>query len=263
MTRLAWLTDIHLDHLKPRPQVRQAFAEMVAEDSDCCVITGDISTYNDAFLLSRFADHYQKPIYFVLGNHDFWGGNFLSTYTQIREMCSVQTNLHWLTDSDPIDIADGVQLCGVDGWYDARFGSWRDSNFTMLDWRAIRDFYFGNMVDIVAKSRAVADRLAFLGLQQLRKTTAPHVIFATHVPPYELAAFHEGQPSSRISLPWYTSKVTGERLDAWVQENRSRKLTTLCGHTHSSAAYRRDMNHLVLAGSAEYGAPVIQRVFEL
>lgn len=263
MKRTAWLTDIHLDHLKPRSQVRQAFAEMVAADADCCVISGDISTWVDARLLGTFARDYGKPVYFVLGNHDIWGGGFLSAKTQILELQKSHANLHWLTHSDPIDLAPDVQLCGVDGWYDAQFGSWRDSTFQMVDWNAIRDFWGKRGADIVLKSRDVASDQAVLADIQLEKTTARHVIFATHVPPYEEAAQHLGQPSSRISLPWYTNKILGLVLDKWVKANPERRLTTLCGHTHSQIEYHRAPNHIVLAGGAEYGSPTVQRVFEL
>lgn len=263
MTRLAWLTDIHLDHLKPRPEVRQAFAEMVAEDSDCCCISGDISTWHDARLIGDFASRYDKPVYFVLGNHDIWGGSFGSARTQIKVLQKTHANLHWLTHSDPIDIAPGVQLCGVDGWYDAQFGSWKDSSFEMVDWNAIYDFWGMRKDGIVQFSRERASDQAVIADIQLEKTTAKRVIFVTHVPPYEQAAQHQGQPSSRISLPWYTNRILGLVLDKWAKANPERDLTTLCGHTHSGAEFQRADNHIVLAGAAEYGAPRVQKVFEL
>lgn len=263
MKRLAWLTDVHLDHLKPRPQIRQAFADMVAEDSDCCVISGDITTFVDAHLLKHFAVHYGKPVYFVLGNHDAWGASFANTHTKIRRYCAEQTNLNWLSDLDPIDISPDVQLCGVDGWYDAQFGSWRNSDFKMVDWNATWDFYGLVDDDLVAKCRGVALRWAERADRQLEKTTAQHVIFATHIPPYEQAAQYQGHPSSRVSLPWYTNRILGLVLDKWAKAHPDRKLTTLCGHTHSKVEYQRADNHLVLAGGAEYGAPVVQKVFEL
>jgi len=263
MTRLAWLTDIHLDHLKPRLQVRQAFAEMVATDSDCCAISGDISTWHDARLLGDFAKYYGKPVYFVLGNHDIWGGGFLTAKTQILTLQKEYANLHWLTWMTPVQIAPGVEICGVDGWYDAEFGSWRDSSFEMVDWNAIYDFWGMRKLDVVMKSRERARDQAALADIQLEQTTSKKVFFVTHVPPYEQAACHLGQPSSRISVPWYTNKILGLVLDKWAKANPDSELVTLCGHTHSAAEYQRADNHLVLAGAAEYGAPTIQKVFEL
>jgi hypothetical protein len=40
-------------------------------------------------------------------------------------------------------------------------------------------------------------------------------------------------------------------------------LTVLCGHTHSAARVDILDNLLVLAGSADYGVPKIERVFEV
>lgn len=42
-----------------------------------------------------------------------------------------------------------------------------------------------------------------------------------------------------------------------------RQLTVLCGHTHGAGETRPLDNVLILTGGAEYGRPVVQRVFEL
>ncbi len=263
MTRLAWLTDIHLDHLRLRPKVRQAFAEMLTEDSDCCVITGDISSHVEADLLVDFALDYGKQIYFVMGNHDYWGGSFSETERQVKRLCKEHENLVWLTQAGPISISYDVELCGVDGWYDARFGSWKDSSFQMVDWSAIADFRYMQPPEIVAVARERARGDAMYAQEKLSVTAAKRVIFATHVPPYEQSAMHNGKPSERTSMPWYTNKIMGEVLSNWAEENPHRNLVTLCGHVHSASEYQAAENHLVLCGAAEYGAPVVQRVFEL
>ena len=75
MKRLAWLTDIHLDFLDAK-QV-DAFCQNVAScDTDAFMIGGDISiaTQIQEHLL-LLARHLRGPIYFVLGNHDFYGGS--------------------------------------------------------------------------------------------------------------------------------------------------------------------------------------------
>lgn len=261
--KLAWITDPHLDHLAPRAGVRQAFAEMVAEDSDACVISGDISTFTNAHLLGQFASTYKKPIYFVLGNHDAWGGSFDQCARKTRAICKAHSNLTWLTNSSAIVIAPGVSLCGVDGWYDAEFGSGMDSSFRMVDWNAIRDFHGQSIGEIVATSRELARGFTMMARMKLDATRAPRVIFATHIPPYEESALHEGKPSSRSAVPWYTSKCMGLALSAWANDNPHRELTTLCGHTHSPSEYKPEHNHTVLCGTSDYGKPQISRIFEL
>lgn len=261
--KLAWITDPHLDQLKPRERVRGAFAEFVAEESDTCAISGDICTFNDAHLLAEFARTYGKPIYFVLGNHDFWGGSFVEAERQMRDICSKQPNLTWLNSSAPIKLTPDVEITGVDGWYDARFGSWPDSSFWMVDWNAIRDFYGKDRVEIVATARGLARGYSIAARDKLNATGAKRVFFVTHVPPYRESAKHEGRISSRTSLPWYSSQIMGETLSAWAAANPDRELTTLCGHVHSPSEHHPEPNHTVLCGKAEYGAPSIVRIFEL
>lgn len=261
--RLAWLTDIHLDHLRDRAHVRVAFAEHVAEESDRCVISGDIASYRDAHLLAEFAQIYAKPIYFVLGNHDFWGGSFHDAERQMREICAMSQNLTWLNTSAPVELVPGVEITGVDGWYDAQHGSWRDSDYWMVDWNAIRDFFAKQGVDIVGKCRDLAKGHAIAARVKLEATQARRVFFVTHVPPYKESAMHNGQPSSRTALPYYTSKIMGTTLSAWASANTERELTTLCGHVHSESEHHPEPNHTVLCGAAEYGAPAIVKVFDL
>jgi len=265
--RLAWLTDIHLDHLKPRREARRAFAELVANSADACVITGDCSSATEAHLLGDFADDNGKPVYFVLGNHDYWGSSFGGAEEHVRKLCAARSNLHWLTESGPIDIAPGVQLCGVDGWYDAEFGNWRSSDFIMVDWKKITDLrkIFQVMAGehLVKACRERAQMFAIKAREQLSKATAKRVFFATHMPPFEQSAMHEGRPSTPQALPWYTSRAMGYALMIHADKHRDQEFTTLCGHVHSASEYIEGPNHTVLCGAAEYGRPEIVRVFDL
>lgn len=264
MTRLAWITDPHLDHVMAHEGRLEAFVEMVKEDSDCCVITGDIATQLTADLLGAFAFTYGKPVYFVLGNHDFWGGSFEEGERFARQLCATHKNLTWLQESDPIEIAPGVQLTGVDGWYDAQLGDWKTSSFEMVDWRAIRDFRpFRSGPRLVAFCRARAQYFADKAKRKLDGCTVRRVFFATHVPPFEESAMHEGAPSSPQALPWYTSHAMGAALQECCAEYPERHVTTLCGHVHSASEHHPSPNHTVLCGAADYGNPAIAKVFDL
>lgn len=262
--RLAWCTDLHLDHAKHRRGVIEGLADDLIKDSDSCVITGDIASQTEADLLGALAFMYGKPIYFVLGNHDFWGGSFEEGERFTRQLCAAHSNLTWLTESDPVEIATGVQLVGVDGWYDAHAGNWKSSSFEMVDWRAIRDFRpFRSGPRLVGYCRARAQYYAHKATVKLSRTTASRVFFATHVPPFEQSAMHEGKPSSDDALPWYTSCCLGDALSEFAEKRPEISLTTLCGHVHSSSEYQPSANHTVLCGAAEYGSPTIARVFEV
>ncbi len=69
--RLGWVTDIHLDFLAP-PKREAFFAALRAQASDGLLFSGDVA--EAPTLVSHLEDMaaaVQRPIYFVLGNHDF------------------------------------------------------------------------------------------------------------------------------------------------------------------------------------------------
>jgi 3',5'-cyclic AMP phosphodiesterase CpdA len=86
--KLAWLTDIHLDHLWPRkeksinttiPKKLDDFFELIRQgDYDATIISGDIAlaghpSIPNYFLDTEFCIKYltnitKKPVYFILGN---------------------------------------------------------------------------------------------------------------------------------------------------------------------------------------------------
>jgi len=48
-----------------------------------------------------------------------------------------------------------------------------------------------------------------------------------------------------------------------MKKHPDKKLTVLCGHTHSPGAAQILPNLEVLTGSAEYGSPTIQQILEI
>jgi Icc protein len=262
--RLAWITDPHLDHVRHDDQIVAVFAEQTADVSDCCVITGDIS--QGPLLkedLKQFARNYGKPTYVITGNHDAWGTSFDGLHKILRETCAEMPLLTWLTESKPIKIGD-IELCGVDGWYDARCGDPLRTNMLMNDWLRIRDLRVPYLTRrLVDKCRELGDESAITALRILSQTKAKRVIFATHVPPFEEAAWHLGWRTERGVLPWYTNRALGEALRWYAVRNSEQDITVLCGHCHSGGEYRAESNLNVLTGAAEYGAPGVVKVFDV
>lgn len=279
MTRLAWLTDVHFDLLKPEKPFK--FGKMVARNGDYCVITGDIA-HGDTVCeyLEEFQRGFGGKVYFVLGNHDIWKSSFEQVHKNIRELCSDHENLHWLGDG-VVHYINGVQLCGVDGWYDCQAGLTTDRiRFAMNDWHQIEELKANFNVHVMGFSDPLINQLRNLGqssAHEARQVLAKchkdkHVIFATHVPPYEESSFHEGGKSDATHLPFYTNIALGYVLKDWAYSNRDliydkhRKLfalTTLCGHTHSPGEFIQRANHKVYTGKSLYGNPQISKVFDL
>jgi predicted MPP superfamily phosphohydrolase len=73
--KAAWLTDIHLNFLKPK-QLDAFLQNLSRETAGCFLISGDIGEADSvAGYLEQMAAILKRPIYFVLGNHDYYGGS--------------------------------------------------------------------------------------------------------------------------------------------------------------------------------------------
>ena len=88
--RLAWATDVHLDFLSSTEI--DTFADRIAALSpDSVLLSGDISTAPrlDADL-ERLAGRLERPIFFVLGNHDFYGGSVQGVRSVARRLTETE-----------------------------------------------------------------------------------------------------------------------------------------------------------------------------
>src|SRR4051794_19629524 len=95
MKRLAWLTDLHLTFL--RQAGLRAFLESLPE-ADAYLITGDIGEAHDVTAhLRAFAE--RGPVFFVLGNHDFYRGSIADVRAEVRGLCREVPNLRWMPDA--------------------------------------------------------------------------------------------------------------------------------------------------------------------
>ncbi|MBC8503965.1 MAG: metallophosphoesterase [Anaerolineales bacterium] len=88
MKRISWLTDIHLEFLGT-DEALEFIDKTAASVPDIVLIGGDAGTArNLEFFLSAFDEQMRCPIYFVLGNHDFYNGSIKQIHfhqTQVRQ----------------------------------------------------------------------------------------------------------------------------------------------------------------------------------
>jgi 3',5'-cyclic AMP phosphodiesterase CpdA len=261
---LIWITDPHLNFLG-QPFGPKAFGVSVFEEHpnlDAVVMTGDLAEC-DSFkeMVESFAQGVGKTVWFVLGNHDAYNG---SIRWMKKQAASMKGLARWLVTEKLVELAPGVALVGQDGWYDARNGKPQTSNVALSDFFAIGEFLgkWGN--GIIAEASSLADNEAQVADRSLREAIEKgykRIVFATHVPPYALATWHEGKISDGNFLPWMSSKVMGEVLDEIVSEHLDVDITVLCGHTHSPGTYRRAPNLTVLTGRSRYGYPCVSGEF--
>jgi Icc protein len=266
--KLAWLTDIHFDHLKNLDACRGFLETVYDAEPEAVVITGDISMaeYQGApFLkmhLTVIADSFTCPVYFVLGNHDYYGGSIEHTREKVQELSEKASNLHYLTTSDPIELTPNTTILGHDGWYDMRLGQIDPIRFLMTDWELIKEYEHcvkrrGELLwtsKILEVSRELADGGVLKIACDLAKTRDRDVLVLTHVPPFEATAKYKGQPSELIALPVFVCKAMGDML---LDEaaNYERNITVLTGHTHDPVDVQIAENLRVKVGAAQYGKP--------
>jgi Icc protein len=268
--RLAWATDIHLNFVDAT--ARRQFYDTVGQDSDAVVISGDIGESTDVEgYLREMEDVLQRPIYFVLGNHDFYRGSITTTREAVARLAAESEYLVYLTANGVVELTPQTALIGHDGWADARLGDFANSDVILNDYTLISELQFW-IGDAVLDKERLSEVLNALGDQaakdvETRLTDAvnqyPKVIAITHVPPFREATWHEGRISDDNWLPHFSCKAAGDAMVSVMQSNPQANLLVLCGHTHGGGEASPLDNLQVLTGPARYGVPEIQRVIKV
>ena len=267
--RATWLTDLHLNFL--RPLALKAFYKTVAaERPGVLLVTGDTAeAFSLRELLAELARIAKAPAYFVMGNHDY----YRSTIREVRaEVATAIPDATWLPAHGPVQLTPRCTLVGVDGWGDARCGDLA-STVQLSDWKLIGEF-----------ERCLYDRPARLALlrelgaaeataleAQLATpaaTATPELLVLTHVPPFPEACIYAGRMSDPAWLPWFTCVATGEVLRAHARAHPQQTITVLCGHSHGVGTFVAEPNLTVRtggwpAGVEGYGNPIVQMTIDL
>ncbi len=267
MKSIAWLTDIHLNFLRP-PGTGVFFDMLARTEADAFAISGDIAEAPGvAGHLRDIAARVERPVHFVLGNHDFYRGSIAGVRGKVRALCAVTPNLHWLPEAGVVPFTDETCLVGHDGWGDGRLGNYHGTDVLLNDFDLIREFggFHEDPEVRLAKLHALGDEAAAHFRSVLPDALARfrHVVVVTHVPPFRESCWHEGGLSDENWLPFFSCQAVGsallEAMSAWPD----REMTVLCGHTHGSGEAQILPNLRVLTGGALYGHPVIQDVLGL
>jgi Icc protein len=265
VVRVAWLTDIHLNFLNPA--LLGAFLKTLQQaNPDVFLISGDIG---EALELSRYlqllATHLPQPVYFVLGNHDFYYGSIDQVRREVDVLAQSTPNLTYLSTAAVIELTPTVGLVGHDGWADLQHGDFARSSVWMNDYNLIFDLMgkkkiglWPSMIRLGEEAAAHLGRVLPVALERY-----PHVYVVTHVPPFKEACWHEGRISDDEWLPHFTCKAVGDMLLEIAGTHPQNQITVLCGHTHGQGEAQILPNLRVHTGGAEYGQPRIQAIFEL
>jgi len=101
--KLQILSDLHLGVAGMEPE---------HTDADVVVLAGDITRPPAA---CEWAQRLEKPVVYVAGNHEFYGGEVQRTLDELRTRCT-GSNVHFL-EQDAVTI-DGVRFLGTTLWSD-------------------------------------------------------------------------------------------------------------------------------------------------
>lgn len=264
MNRVVWLTDIHLNFLLADP-ARAFLAEVAASHPDAVLISGDIAeAHNVTDYLGQIDEAIAAPVYFVLGNHDYYFGSIRDVRRRVTEFCAEHEKLHYLTAEDVVGLTPHVGLVGHDGWADGRLGNYLRSLVVMHDYKLIEELSGLDKLERWEVLKSLGDEAAAHVRRVLPMALARyrHVVLLTHVPPFREACWHEGRLSDDDWAPHFTCLATGQAMLEIMRKHPDNRLTVLCGHTHGSGETQPRANLQVITGGAEYGAPRIAQVFE-
>ena len=264
--KMAWLTDLHLDCTTHRR--RREFLHTVRSGIyDGAVVTGDISTgervTDDLAEIATAAA--PRPVYFVLGNHDYYGQSFAAVDEAVAAVCSKHSNLHRLDHEGIVLLSPTAALIGHSGWADLQAGYGERTVIANPDSDQIEDFHGQQPNEVIEKMRSRARDSAAHFRATLPKALGQfkRVWIATHVPPFHQSLFHNGQRCGPLHAPHFGNLTAGRVIVGVSRQFYNRRIGVLCGHTHHAAACQLDKEIAVRVGGARRGCPEIQAVLDV
>jgi 8-oxo-dGTP pyrophosphatase MutT (NUDIX family)/predicted phosphodiesterase len=262
--RLAWATDIHLNFVDGDAG---PFCDLVTQTgAGGLVITGDISEAKTIEQdLAAIESRLSFPIYFVLGNHDFYNGSIAAVRKAVAGLCRRSRRLHYLSDEGVIPLNETTALVGHDGWADGRLGDYAGSTVELTDYTVIEEFIGLSAEARLPRLGALGDEAADYFRRHLPAAFERFqcVLLATHVPPFREACWHGGAITDDNYLPHFTCGAVGDALVEIMSARPDRRLVVLCGHTHSPGTARILPNLVVRTGGAAYGQPRLVDVLDV
>ena len=84
--RLTWISDAHFEHLEAE-QITQFLEEVAKLETDAVLLGGDTTLAENLNRhLRQIETAINLPIYFVLGNHDYYGGSIEEVRSSAQEI---------------------------------------------------------------------------------------------------------------------------------------------------------------------------------
>ncbi len=220
--KLNILSDLHLS---------SGGFERPENDADVVILAGDIARPREAVAWAR---HFDKPVLYVAGNHEFYGGSLDGTAAELARLC-VGTRIHVL-DNAPVVIGP-VRFLGSTLWTDfevfgegqTKAAAMAEGQHLMRDFSRIRLAEAGDAIFSPDDSAALFERDArWLDTTLDTPHDGPTVVITHHAPSRK--SIHPRFAHSLLSACFVSDAerlLGSSRVQLWIH-----------GHTHDSFDYR-------------------------
>lgn len=196
--------------------------------ADVVILAGDVARPAQAI---AWATRIPKPVLYVAGNHEFYGGTIEGTTAELKRL-SAGTNVRVL-DCEEVAIG-GVRFLGATLWTDFRIAGEGKARATAVReaQRFMRDFSVVRMGEAPFTPQASAElfarHAAWLEARLAERHPGPTVVITHHAPsPKSIHPRFAGSPLNACFVSDAERLVGGRRARLWIH-----------GHTHDSFDYR-------------------------
>jgi predicted phosphodiesterase len=219
--KLNILSDLHLS---------QAGLALPQNDADAVILAGDIARPEQAL---EWARRFGKPVLYVPGNHEFYGGSLPGTLQRLRQLCA-GTRVQVL-DRDEVHMGR-VRFLGATLWTDFLLDAEGDGRAAAVEaaLRLVRDFQRIHVderqTELFTPSHCAASfarDAAWLASKLAQRHDGSTVVVTHHAPsPRSVHPRFAGSPLNACFVSDAHYLLDGRRAQLWVH-----------GHTHDSFDY--------------------------
>lgn len=241
--KIALISDTHWDKCDTLTWQKKMAALMRLE-VEALVHCGDIAEPPTLLAALDFWEAEANfPMYFALGNHDYYGKHIQSQQRFLRRWCGDKRRVHYLSSLPGLSNQASI-LMAIDSWYDAYGITGEQSERFFFDKAFIKDFETLNCGQII-------DLLKSLWQQQLQELSAKveqaiglgisSINILSHIPPLQVkqrALF----PRQKEAMGLFTSQLLASQIFKWAEAHSAIDWHLICGHWHIETQYKLSQN---------------------